>query len=118
MSFLSQDKYFIETLKECVKEEKEYWDFYKESNIPEDKEICEGHKEIYEDLQSILNHIKTIDDLAQTDEDTITFVFECLESHAETFIIDHTDKKRLKESRKEYKKLQALLDLFFDNDED
>ncbi|MBQ5472569.1 MAG: hypothetical protein IIT58_11300 [Treponema sp.] len=112
------DEYFISVLKECLAEQKEYWEYLKNTEDSELFEIRDEYKNNYDDLNGILSHIKTIDDLSLTDEDTIGFVFECLESHAESFIIDHTDKKSLKASQKEYEKLEALLDLFYDEDDE
>lgn len=117
MDFEVTDRYFTDTLKKALVQLKDEWDYIKDSEDEDWMEISDECRQDIQDLESIISHIKTIDDLAETDEETISFVYECLSCYIDSFIIDHTTEETKKQTEEEYSRLQSILDLFLDDDD-
>jgi len=111
------DEFFIETLKNILSEYKECADYIKDLNTPEYEEIKEDYSFVIDDITNLLKNVKTLDDLAEMDEDEIGYVYEYLDEYATNFVISNEIQQKLKD-QKEYKQLDELLNLFLDDDED
>lgn len=112
------DKILIQTLKKFYQEEKECLEYVQNSDWEEYKEICEDYKAELDDLERILKEVKSIDDLAEMDEDTIGFVFECLENYISCFVISPAGSPNFESDMNEYDNVEELLGLFYDDVED
>ena len=111
------DEYFIETLKKILEDVKNCKDYIKDLNTPEYDEIRADYDEQISLLNSLLAGIKGIDDLAQMDEETITAVYDFIADYADNFLIA-SDGEQQEKDWAEYDKLEELLDLFMDTEED
>ncbi len=117
MTQLQMDKFLIESLKNILEIAKDDYDYIKDEKSPEYIEIKEDFEEVIAGLESLLPVIKSVDDLACQDEDTITFVYELLDEYAGNFIIS-SEPNQQKKDLETYNKLEELLYLFLDSDED
>lgn len=111
------DDFFIETLNKILIETKDCADYVKNETSDEYKEIQEEYSYAIEDLTNLLKNIKTIDDLAEQDEDEITAVFEYLASYLDNYIISQEPEQRQKDLE-ECAKLDELLNLFYDEEDE
>lgn len=111
------DLFFIETLGKILKNVKEYRDYVKDLNTAEYREIKAYYDDEIELLSSLINKVKCIEDLAEYDEETITAVYDYIADFADNFIIAADDIQRKKDLA-EYEKLEELMALFLDADED
>ena len=111
------DLFLIETLKNILENVKEYKDYVKDLNTAEYKEI----KAYYDDeiglLSRLIKEIKGIEDLAEYDEETITAVYDLIADFADNFIISADGLQREKDLA-EYDKLEELMALFLDADDE
>lgn len=110
------DTYFINLLKAILEDMKDCKAYLKEPLSPEDKEIMEDYDYVINDLSQILKQIKSIDDLAELDEEAINNVYDYIESYATNFIISAYEPQRQKDLE-EYEKIEEILDLFLDDDD-
>lgn len=111
------DQYFIQTLKnalelfnESLDHEKKYTDDASDNNQ-------EYYGQIISSIETICKKVKTIDDLADMDEDIITDAFDAITAYAEAFVIS-SDEEQRKKDLEEYEKLEELLYIFCDADEE
>ena len=111
------DEYFIETLKKILADVKDCKDYIKNLHTPEYDEIRADYDEQISLLTSLLAGIKGIDDLAQMDEETITAVYDFIADYADNFLIA-PDGEQQEKDWAEYDKLEELLDLFMDTEEE
>lgn len=111
------DLFFIDTLKKILAEVKECRDYVKDLHTPEYDEINADYDEQIELLSSLLKEIKSVDDLAQMDEETITAVYDFIADYADNFLIA-PDGEQQEKDWAEYDKLEELLDLFMDTEDD
>ena len=112
-----QDTYLIEILNNILKDTQECLDYVKDLKTAEYKEIQADYKHEIKILTKVLKNCKGLDDMAECDEDVLGEIFQYLESYADNFIIDHSP-ARLKADTEEYEKIEAILNLFYDDDED
>ncbi|MCR5253014.1 MAG: hypothetical protein K6C98_04775 [Treponema sp.] len=111
------DIFFIETLKKALADMKECRDYVKNLGTPEYKEICQDYADDIDLLSSILKTVQTIDDLAEMDEESITAVYDFIATYADNFLI-HQDSPQKEADLAEYEKLEELLNLFMDTEDD
>ena len=111
------DEYFIETLKKILADVKECKDYIKDIHTPEYDEIRTDYDEQISLLTSLLAGIKGIDDLAEMDEETITAVYDFIADYADNFLIA-PDGEQQEKDWAEYDKLEELLDLFMDTEDE
>ena len=111
------DEYFIETLKKILADVKDCKDYIKDLHTPEYDEIRADYDEQISLLTSLLAVIKGIDDLAEMDEETITAVYDFIADYADNFLIA-PDGEQQEKDWAEYDKLEELLDLFMDTEEE
>lgn len=111
------DKFFIETLKNILEDVKDCYLSVKSENSEEYLEIKEDYEYIISDLENLLKNVKSIDDLALMDEEEIGNVYEYIEAYTDNFVI-RSEKELRKKDLEEHQKLEELLDLFLDDDDD
>lgn len=111
------DKFFIETLKNILEDVKDCYLSVKSENSEEYLEIKEDYEYIISDLENLLKNVKSIDDLALLDEEEIGNVYEYIEAYTDNFVI-RSEKELRKKDLEEHQKLEELLDLFLDDDDD
>lgn len=117
MNEKEMDDFFIETLKKILIDMKDSFESVKNENSEEYQEIKEDFEYVIEDLTNILKSVKTLDDLALLDEEEIGNVYDYLDSYAEIFEIRAEPELR-KKDLEEHQKLEELLDLFLDDDDE
>lgn len=117
MDYEETDLFFIQTLKNILSDVKECKAYVKDLHTPEYDEINADYDEQISDLEDLLKTIKTIDDLAELSEERITAVYDYLADFADNFIIS-ADPVQKEKDLQEYEKLEGLLNLFLDTDED
>lgn len=110
------DAFFIETLKNILADAENCKNDVKDIHTPEYDEINAEYDEAINLLTSLLNDIKSLDDLAQKDEEVITSVYDYIAAWADNFVIAADNEQREKDFA-EYEKLEEILDLFLDSDD-
>lgn len=110
------DELLVSTLKLVLEDTKECADYVKDLHTPEYEEIKEDYAYQIEDLEDILAQVKSLDDLAEFDEDTITAVYDYIACYTDYFIISNDPTQKEKDLI-HHAKLQELLDLFLDDEE-
>lgn len=111
------DDFFIQTLKKILEITKDDAAYVANLTTQEYEEIKEDYQYMIEDLSEIIKNTKTLDDLAEADEETITAVFDYIASYSDNFIISANEPQK-KRDLEEYSKLEELMDLFFDSDDE
>ena len=117
MTYEELDEFFIETLKKILAETKDCKEYVKDLHTPEYDDINQDYDENISLLNKLISTTKTIDDLAELGEDEITLVYDLIASYADNFLIS-PDPKQRKIDMKEYDKLEELMSLFLDTDDD
>ena len=117
MTYEELDEFYIQTLKKILADTKECKDYVKDLHTPEYDDINQDYDESISLLNKLISTTKTIDDLAELGEDEITLVYDLIASYADNFIIS-ADPKQRKKDMKEYDKLEELMSLFLDADDD
>ncbi len=117
MTYEQLDEFYIQTLKKILADTKECKDYVKDLHTPEYDDINQDYDESISLLNKLISTTKTIDDLAELGEDEITLVYDLIASYADNFIIS-ADPKQRKKDMKEYDKLEELMSLFLDADDD
>ena len=117
MTYEQLDEFYIQTLKKILADTKECKDYVKDLHTPEYDDINQDYDESISLLNKLISTTKTIDDLAELGEDEITLVYDLIASFADNFIIS-ADPKQRKKDMKEYDKLEELMSLFLDADDD
>ena len=112
-----QDTYLIEVLNNILKDTQECLDYVKDLNTAEYKEIQADYKHEIKILTKVLKNCKGLDDMAECDEDVLGEIFQYLETYADNFNIDHSPARPNADTKKN-KKIEAILNLFYDDDED
>lgn len=110
------DKFLISVLAKIKDEYTECLEVSKKNPLAEYKEISQDYEECIKNLENILSTVHSIDDLAEQDEETIGFVFECLEDFTSNFIISPDGTKNFETDMHNYAKLEELLGMFFDDE--
>lgn len=111
------DTFFIDTLKKILEITKDDADYVKDFHSEEYKEIQEDYEYTINQLTELLKTVKTIDDLAMQDEETITDVYDYIATYADNFVIS-CDPAQKQKDLEQYDKLEEILDLFLDSDDD
>ena len=111
------DSFFIETLNKALAEMKISLEYIKDIPGDDYDDVRSDYKFMIEDLSSILKNVKSINDLAEMDDETIGAVFDYIEMYAEGFVISNEPGQKEKDMA-EYEKIQTLMDLFYDEDDD
>lgn len=117
MTYEELDEFYIQTLKNILADTKECKDYVKNLHTPEYDDINQDYDESISLLDKLISTTKSIDDLAELGEDTITLVYDLIASYADNFLIS-ADPKQRKKDMKEYDKLEELMSLFLDTDDD
>ncbi|MCR5494694.1 MAG: hypothetical protein K6F15_03575 [Treponema sp.] len=120
---MNDDEFLISCLKKYLASVKDEYDYAKQFTDTDSMEIAEDNIEIYDILKVLIDDISGIESLNDLDDDDYGFIFECLQSYAEAFIIDGRDEESKKASEEEYKRLNGILeemsaDFYYDEDED
>ena len=110
------DNFLISVLAKIKDEYTECLEDSKKNPLAEYKEISQDYEECIKNLENILSTVHSIDDLAEQDEETIGFVFECLEDFTSNFIISPDGTKNFETDMHNYAKLEELLGMFFDDE--
>lgn len=117
MTYEELDEFFIETLKKILAETKDCKEYVKNLHTPEYVEINRDYDDSIALLEKLISNTKTLDDLAETDEDTITQVYDYIASYADNLLIS-PDPKQRKLDMKKYYKLEELMSMFLDTEDD
>jgi hypothetical protein len=117
MTYEQLDEFFIQILKNILSDTKECKEYVKDLHTPEYDEINQDYDDSIKLLTRLISTTKTIDDLAELDEDTITLVYDLIASYADNFLISSNPAQKKKDI-KEYEKLEELMSLFLDADDD
>ena len=117
MTYEELDEFYIQTLKKILADTKECKDYVKDLHTPEYDDINQDYDESISLLNKLISTTQSIDDLAELGEDQITLVYDLIASYADNFIIS-ADPKQRKKDMKEYDKLEELMSLFLDADDD
>ena len=110
------DNFLISILAKIKDEYTSCLEVSKKNPLAEYKEISQDYEECIKNLENILSTVHSIDDLAEQDEETIGFVFECLEDFTSNFIISPDGTKNFETDMHNYAKLEELLGMFFDDE--
>lgn len=117
MTYEELDEFYIQTLKNILADTKECRDYVKDLHTPEYDDINQDYDESISLLNNLISTTKSIDDLAECGEDQITLIYDLIASYADNLVISADPEQREKDM-KEYDKLEELLSLFLDTDED
>ena len=117
MTYEELDDFYIEVLKKILADTKECKDYVKDLHSPEYDDIHQDYDDSISLLNRLISTTKTIDDLAELGEDDITIVYDLIASYADNLLIS-TDPIQREIDMKEYDKLEELMSLFLDTDDD
>ena len=117
MTYEELDEFYIQTLKNILAETKEYKDYVKDLHTPEYDDINQDYDESIELLNKLISTTKSIDDLAECGEEEITLVYDLIASYADNLLIS-AEPEQKKKDMKEYYKLEELMSLFLDTDDE
>ena len=111
------DIFFIESLQKILMDAKDCADYVKKESSKEYDEIKAGYKEQIETLERLLKTVHSIEDFADEDEETIDCVYGYIENYTDNFVIS-ADEAQKKKDLAILDKLEELLNLFIDVDDD
>lgn len=111
------DQYFVDTIKAVLDLFKESADYEKKYNDEAAQDNIEYYQQMISSLEEVCKNAGTIDDLGDFSEDVITDIFDAITAYAEAFTIS-ADPQQRKTDLQEYEKLEELLYVFCDSDED
>ena len=114
MKKFTQDEFLVKVLAEIQKDVLENYNIVKNSADEDDKEIAEDFKEVLDELEPLLPKIHNLDELAQMDEETLGFIYECLVTYESVFIVSYLTKEDFEQSEYEHNLLTSIIDLFED----
>lgn len=117
MTEKEMDLFFMDALKKFLKETEDCAEYIKGIKGRDYDEIRAEYEYVIADLQDLLDNIRTLEDLAQMDEETIGAVFDYIQEYADNFVISN-EAEQQKKDLEEYAKIEEILDLFFDEDEE
>lgn len=80
--------------------------------------INEGYEKALKKMEHLKKNVHSIEDLAKMDEETITDVFEYIQFYADNYVISPEGSKEFEKNMEEYSKIESLLSLFFDEDDE
>lgn len=87
-------------------------------------ECVEYYEAVVQGLDEVLPHLSGIDSLYEVvdgepllDEETFSFIIECLEDYSEVFIVDGRNEDTLKQTEEIHSQLADILFEFYDDDE-
>lgn len=110
------DTFFVELLNRILDEVKDCSEYLGKPKTKEQKEIKKDYDFVIKHISKLLKSVKSIDDLAEEDDDTIDSVYGYIEAYAENFVIS-ADEPQKSRDLEEYKKIEEILDLFLDTDD-
>lgn len=110
------DTFFVELLNRILDEVKDCLEYLGKPKTKEQKEIKKDYDFVIKHISKLLKSVKSIDDLAEEDDDTIDSVYGYIEAYAENFVIS-ADEPQKSRDLEEYKKIEEILDLFLDTDD-
>ncbi|MCQ2600592.1 MAG: hypothetical protein MJ184_04450 [Treponema sp.] len=111
------DQYFVDTIKAVLDLFRESADYEGKYNDEAAQDNIEYYQQMISSLEEVCKNAGTIDDLGDFSEDVITDIFDAITAYAEAFIISAEPQQR-KTDLQEYEKLEELLYVFCDSDED
>lgn len=111
------DQYFVDTIKAVLNLFKEGADYERKYNDEAAQDNIEYYYKMISSLEDVCKNVRTIDDLGDFSEDIITDIFDAITAYAEAFIISADPQQREKDLQ-EYEKLEELLYVFCDSDDD
>lgn len=111
------DQYFVDTIKAVLNLFKESADYERKYNDEAAQDNIEYYQQMISSLEEVCKNAGTIDDLGDFSEDVITDIFDAITAYAEAFTIS-ADPQQRKTDLQEYEKLEELLYVFCDSDED
>ncbi len=114
MKEFTQDEFLVKVLNDIQKDVLENYNVVKDSSDEDDKEIAEDFKEVLDELKPLLPKIHNLGELAQMDEETIGFIYECLVNYESVFIVSYLTKEDFEQSEYEHNLLNSIIDLFED----
>lgn len=117
MTEKEQDDFFIKILNKILEETKECADYINKYDSKNYRLVKKDYDSDIKELSKILSSVKSIDDLAEKDEETINLVFDYIVNYAENMVIS-ADEKQKKEDMKEAEKLEEIINLFIDDEYD
>lgn len=111
------DQYFVDTIKAVLDLFRESADYERKYNDEAAQDNIEYYQQMISSLEEVCKNAGTIDDLGDFSEDVITDIFDAITAYAEAFTIS-ADPQQRKTDLQEYEKLEELLYVFCDSDED
>lgn len=117
MTEKEQDEYLMTVLRRYVEVLKETNSAEKQNNFPDSKTAVSENEEMISDLEEIAAKINSIEELAELGPDAIDTVFEAVSAYAGDFVVS-ADEKQRKKDLEECAKLEEIIWLFCDEDDE
>lgn len=114
MEKFTQDEFLVKVLGDIQKDILENYNIVKNSTDEDDKEIAEDLKDTLDELENLIPKIHNLDELAEMDEETIGFVYECLVTYESVFVVSYLTKEDFEKTEYEHNLLNSIIDLFED----
>ncbi|MBQ5999020.1 MAG: hypothetical protein IJL70_06065 [Treponema sp.] len=120
---MTDDELLIKSLNNYLINVDSEYQYAKQFTDADSAEIAEDNLEIRDILKPMMEDITSIESLNDLDDEDYAFVYECLQSYAESFIIDGRNEETKKASEEEYNQLMEIIsemeaDFMYDEDED
>lgn len=111
------DEFLVDVLKKILSDLEENREYEKSKGGSFIQDLLEDYDEAIGEVKNLVQKVTCVEDLADCGEEEVMLAFEFLESYAGNFVIASEEPQKSLDM-KEYEKLDELLYLFYDADED
>ncbi len=112
MKNFSDYEFFLHTFEVILSHLNEELEVAKKNLESEYREIEEDYLEVIEILRDVLPEITSLNAIENLESDEIDFIYECLQTYADNFVITHRDSILRKQQELEYSRLEKLISMF------
>ena len=109
------DEFFVNLLRDILKDLQESYDSVKKYTLPEYKEICLDYEEKICLLSRVLSNISSIDDLEELSGEDLDSIYEDIYDYASNFVISTENKEQ---DMQTYSNIEEILYMFVDEDDE
>lgn len=117
MTEKEQDEFLMQVLGRYIESLKETIEAEKQNNYPNAQTAIEDNEQTISELTEITAKINSIEELAELGGDAIDIVFEVVSAYAGDFVIS-ADSDQRKKDFEECSKLEEIIWLFYDEDDE
>ncbi|MCQ2589209.1 MAG: hypothetical protein MJ179_02180 [Treponema sp.] len=107
------DEFFVNLLRDILKDLQESYDSVKKYTLPEYKEICSDYEEKISLLKKVVSNTSSIDDLEELSGEDLDSIYEDIYDYASNFVISTENKEQ---DMQTYSNIEEILYMFVDEE--